>query len=151
MISAYQSELFNRYLARRIEAGEYRSVLEGDILAKETGASFATTEPAVDQGRLDAGELIPTGPMFGHSMRQPADGTDAAAREAALLAEEGITLDSFRRLGQLAPGARRPIAVRLDGATARPAGPDAIALDFGLPAGAYATAVLREVMKTGDA
>lgn len=150
MVSAYQSELFNRYLARRIEAGEYRRVLDGDILAKESGASFASTEPAVDQARLEAGEVIPTGPMFGHSMRQPAEATEAAARESALLGEEGITLESFRRLGQLAPGARRPIAVRLDGATARPAGPDAIEIELALPAGAYATAVLREVMKTGD-
>lgn len=150
MVSAYQSELFNRYLARRIADGGYRRVLEGDILAKESGASFATTDPPVDQARLEAGELIPTGPMFGHSMRQPADGTEAAAREAAILAEEGITLGSFRRLGQIAPGARRPIAVRLEGAAVRPVEPDAIAIEFDLPAGAYATAVLREVMKTGD-
>jgi tRNA pseudouridine13 synthase len=151
MVSAYQSELFNRYLARRLADGAYRRVLGGDLCALVTGATFASSDPEVDQARLEAGEIVPTGPMFGHSMRQPVAGSEAAEREAALLAEEAITLESFRRLGQLAPGARRPIAVRLDGAAVRPVAADAISIEFALPSGAYATAVLRELMKTGEA
>jgi tRNA pseudouridine13 synthase len=149
-VSAYQSELFNRYLERRIGDGLYRTVIAGDILALASGATFASTEPEVDQARLERGEVVPTGPMFGHSMRAPAEGSDAAAREASLLAEEGIEPASFKPLGRLAPGARRPLAIPLEGAEVEPVAPDAIRVAFELPAGAYATSVMREVMKNGS-
>src|SRR5690606_2995896 len=111
---AYQSELFNRYLSRRLEDGLFASVLAGDVLRKtDTGGLFASEEPAVDQRRLDAGEVAPTGPMFGHKMRQPPAGTDAAAREDAILDAEGLAPADFARVGKLAEGTRRPLAVPL--------------------------------------
>src|SRR5262249_47335643 len=36
-VSAWQSELFNRYLERRRAAGEYARVLSGDLLKKTSG------------------------------------------------------------------------------------------------------------------
>jgi len=149
LVSAYQAELFNRYLDRRIRDGLYRRVLPGDILRVASGGLFASTEPEVDQARLEGGDVCPTGPMFGHDMRRPPDGSEAAAREEEILREEGLAPGDFRRAGKLAAGARRPLAVPLEGAAARPAGPDAIEIEFTLPAGAYATVVLREVMKRG--
>ncbi|HEU5055963.1 MAG TPA: tRNA pseudouridine(13) synthase TruD, partial [Kofleriaceae bacterium] len=148
LVSAYQSELFNRYLEARIGDGLYRRVIDGDILVVASGGMFATSEPAVDELRLARGEVIPTGPMFGHSMRAPAAGSQAAAREEALLAAEGITSADFKPLGPLAPGTRRPIAVAIAAAAAVPIAADAIQVAFELPAGAYATAVMREITKT---
>ena len=83
-------------------------------------------------------------------MRGPAEGTEAAAREQALLDQEGLALADFRRLGKLAPGTRRPLSIPLDDVAVQPVAADAIRLVFALPSGAYATAVLREVMKNGD-
>ena len=150
LISAYQSELFNRYLSARIDDGLYRQVIEGDILVLASGGMFATSEPEVDQARLTSGEVIPTGPMFGHSMRSPVAGSRAAAREDALLATEGITPADFKPLGPLAPGTRRPIAVAVAAAAVAPIAADAIQVAFELPAGAYATAVMREITKTAE-
>ena len=147
LVSAYQSELFNRYLSRRIADDRYRRVIGGDILMVPSGGMFATSDPAVDQERLLSGELIPTGPMFGHSMRAPEPASEADGREQAVLVEEGITTADFKPLGALAPGTRRAIAVRITGAAVAPVAPDAIQVAFELPAGAYATAVMREITK----
>ena len=148
LISSYQSALFNRYLERRIADGDYRRVIGGDILVVASGGMFATSEPEVDQERLARGEVIPTGPMFGHSMRAPAAESEAGSREAAILLEEGITSADFKPLGRLAPGTRRAIAIAIAGASVAPLAADAIQVAFELPAGAYATAVMREITKT---
>ena len=151
LVSAYQSELFNRYLRRRIEGGSYARVLSGDLLSLRRGGLFATTDPVTDQARLEAGELAPTGPMFGHKMRGPAADTDAAALEQAILDEEGIVPADFRRLGKLAPGTRRPLAIAIEDVTVEALGDDAIRIGLALPSGAYATSVLREIMKSEPA
>ena len=44
------------------------------------GGMFACDDPAVDEPRLAAGELVVTGPMFGDRMRAPADGSAGRAR-----------------------------------------------------------------------
>jgi tRNA pseudouridine13 synthase len=108
---------------------------------------FASDDPATDQHRLEDGELAITGPMFGHKMRCPPNGSEAGAREDSLLAEEGIELASFARMGKLATGTRRPYSVDLGQIGVEPAGERAIALSFRLPAGSYATVVAAEVVK----
>jgi tRNA pseudouridine13 synthase len=163
LVSALQSELFNEWLRRRVADGLVRRVIEGDWLEKRaTGGSFSTTDPAVDLGRVAAGEIVVTGPMFGWKLRGSPAGTEAAAREEAVLADAGLTLASFRPAGDLALGTRRPLAIAItdasvtvvppvtDGSVTRgsaPSGDDAIDVRFTLPSGAYATAVMREIMK----
>lgn len=148
LLSALQSELFNRYLTARIAAGAYRTVLAGDILKKtDTGGVFATTEPEIDQGRLLRGELVPTGPMFGAEMRSPEPGTAAAGLEAEILGDADVDPAWFSRFARLTPGTRRPIAVVIgDPGVNSIDGPD-IEVTFTLPAGAYATVVLSEIIK----
>jgi tRNA pseudouridine13 synthase len=148
LVSAFQSALFNQYLEKRMKDGLYAKVITGDILRKvETGGIFATADPAVDQPRLDAGEIAPTGPMFGHDMRAPAAGTDAAGREEAVLAGEGLQPSDFLRVSRIAEGTRRPIGISLGEPRVRAAG-DAIEICFNLPAGSYATVVASEVIKS---
>ncbi len=147
-VSALQSALFNEHLRRRLDDGLYARVIEGDILQKRaSGGLFATTEPELDQGRLAAGEIVPTGPMFGHKLRSPAPDTAAAAREAEVLASEGLDLADFARVGKLGVGTRRALAVALGEPAVRVVDADRIELAFSLPAGSYATAVVREVVK----
>ena len=79
LISAYQSHLFNIYLAQRIERDLFDRLLDGDVCKKaDTGGMFEVADPAAEQPRFDRGEITYTGPLFGKKMW-------AAAREAATL------------------------------------------------------------------
>jgi tRNA pseudouridine13 synthase len=144
-LSAYQSLLFNRWLAERMADGLLATAIAGDVLKKlETGGLFVCEDPAVDGPRVASFELSPAGPMFGHKLKPLAAGA-AAEREARLLAAEGLSLADFARGGGEAEGTRRagriPLAVELD------AEPDGYVARFVLPKGSYATVVLRELVK----
>lgn len=144
-LSAAQSELFNRALAGRLEAGTFATALPGEVLKKhDTGGEFVCEEPAVEQGRVDRFEVSPAGPMFGPKMTR-AEGAVAEA-EARLLEEEGLAFEDFRRGKTETQGARRHYRVKLDQLELEVEGAD-LRLSFTLPAGSYATVVVREVCK----
>jgi tRNA pseudouridine13 synthase len=71
----------------------------------------------------------------------------AAAREAAVLSDNGLSMESFDGFGKLVLGTRRHNLVYLDDHAADWE-PDGLRLKFTLPAGSYATVLLHEVMKT---
>ncbi len=143
-ISAYQAQLFNRWLAERMADGLFATALEGDVLKKlDTGGLFTCEDPAVDGPRVERFEVSPAGPMFGHKLR-PAAG-EALAREARLLAAEGIALADFARGGGEAEGTRRPARLRV--APELEPLEDGYRVAFELPKGSYATVVMRELMK----
>lgn len=146
-LSALQSRLFNRLLARRLEDGSWSRALEGDVLQKPTGASFVCEQPEVDQPRLDRFELSVAGPMVGPKMLA-ARGA-ALALEEELLASLGLARADFEKGGELTEGARRPLRVQLEAPRVERTAPDQLQLAFGLPAGSYATCVMAEVMKAG--
>lgn len=153
LVSAYQAELFNRYLDARIDDGLLATALGGDVLKKtDTGGLFTVddTEPAraEAQARLDARAVVVTGPLYGHKMMAPPPGTPARAREDALLAAEGLDAAAFAALGKLAEGTRRPLVAPVGAATVRP-GPEpaTLVLELTLPPGTYATVLLSEVTK----
>jgi tRNA pseudouridine13 synthase len=144
-VSAYQAQLFNRLLAARLHEGKLRRALAGDLMRKtDSGGLFVCREPQVDQPRIDRGEIVPTGPIFGWKMQRP--GGEVEAAEMAVLDAEELTLDSFRRLGGIAEGTRRPYLVPVKDAHWLIEG-TSVDLTFTLPAGSYATVLLDEVMK----
>ncbi len=143
LVSALQSELFNAWLTARLSDGLYARVLAGDVLHKTSGGQFECTVPRTDEARLLAGELVVTGPMFGARMRLPSG--DAAAREDAVLAAAGLSRDAF---APFADGTRRDATVTPRDPTVSALAPDAIEVCFTLPGGAYATTIMREVLKT---
>jgi tRNA pseudouridine13 synthase len=145
-LSAVQAGLFNHYLGTRQADGQARQVLLGDVMAKVPfGGMFLAENVMVEQKRLDAGETVPAGPIFGRKMFRAAH--DAARREEAALAAFGLTRDDFGAFGKLLQGTRRHNLVYVaDLATAEVA--EGMLLTFTLPAGSYATVLLREIMKT---
>jgi tRNA pseudouridine13 synthase len=144
LLSAYQSELFNRVLTTRLERGLFAKVLMGDVLKKhETGGEFVSEDPLVDQPRMDAFELSATGPMFGPEMTTPT--AEAWALEESVLTADGVTLETFVAGGDETRGTRR--LTRIPFAATWAAEGDALTLAFSLPAGSYATVVLRELLK----
>jgi tRNA pseudouridine13 synthase len=148
-LSAAQSLLFNDYLARRLGDGLMRTVLTGDVLAKyPAGGMFVARDLTAEQPRLDAREVVPAGPMLGRKLF-PVEGV-AAEREAAVLADAQLTPESFAGFGKLLAGARRHNLVYVDDLSAA-AEAEGLRLTFTLPAGSYATVLLREVMKVDTA
>ena len=122
-------------------------MLTGDLLQKtETSGLFASEDAVTDQERMDRGELVATGPMFGSKMRAPVDGSAAAELEQLVLSENDISVSAFGGLGKLALGTRRPIAVPLGDCKVEVLD-QAVAVAFDLPKGAFATCVLAELLK----
>jgi tRNA pseudouridine13 synthase len=147
-ISAFQSELFNRWLAERIGDGLFAAALAGDAMKKlDTGGLFTCEDPAADGPRVARFEISPAGPMFGHALR-PAGG-EAAAREARILAAAGVGPEDLARGGGEAEGTRR--AARLPVRIALEAEGDGYRARFELPRGSYATVVMGELMKAAGA
>jgi tRNA pseudouridine13 synthase len=145
-LSAAQSLLFNDYLARRHADGLLLTVLLGDVMMKwPFGGLFVAEDVPAEQARLDAWETVPGGPMFGS--RTFAAAGVAAEREAAVLRAFDLSPRSFDGFGKLVSGTRRHTLVYLDDLAAAWE-PDGLRLTFTLPAGSYATVLLREVMKS---
>jgi tRNA pseudouridine13 synthase len=152
LLSALQSAVFNRALELRAAAGPLAEVRAGDVLQKtDTGGLFVTSDLAVDQARVDRGEVIPTGPLpGGREIEAPPD-TPARALDDAAIAAVGATREDFARAGRELPGARRAVLLKPTDATIEiPSGTDGpIRLRFTLPAGAYATVFVDALLSSG--
>jgi len=148
-LSSFQSELFNRIVADRIDSID--KLEPGDVAWKHAnGACFLVEDAEVEQPRCDSFEISPTGPIFGRKMKRPTGQPDET--EQAVLLESGLTVDSIDSKGSgKLDGARRPMRVPLRDAAVS-AGRDErgeyLELSFFLPPGSYATNALREVTKT---
>jgi tRNA pseudouridine13 synthase len=151
VVAAGQAGLFNLYTVLRRRQGSWRRVLLGDVLQKtDTGGLFECSDTAVDQARLDAGELVITGPMFGSRMRGATPSTPSAALEAEVLVTAGIEGSALGALGRAARGTRRSLTMRMDGfevgmARAEDNLSAGVCIAFALPAGGFATTVCAEL------
>jgi tRNA pseudouridine13 synthase len=144
-LSAVQSLAYNDYLAERINDGLYRRVLPGDVMTKwPTGGLFCAEHLSIEQTRLDAHETVTAGPIFGRKTFPARD--EAARREQLIRQRYHLEPANLTRFGKLMAGTRRPNQVYLDDLTMQ-LEPDGLRLSFSLPAGSYATVLLRELMK----
>lgn len=145
-LAAFQSTLFDQFLDKRHDA--FDRVMTGDLAWKhDNGACFLVEDEVREAERARRFEISPTGPLFGCKMKLPAG--RPLAMEEALLRAEGLTPADFGLPGGLRlEGERRPLRVPLGGPDMQPDG-DGVVLEFSLPKGAYATSVLREIMKAG--
>jgi tRNA pseudouridine13 synthase len=147
-LSAVQSLLFNRYLAERFRRGWLHQVIPGDVLHNlQTGGIFLAEGTESEQERFVRREVVPTGPIYGRRMF--AAQQQAAALETEILQQANLHRDMFCQFGKLLQGTRRDALVYVDDLEASFEGPDVV-LTFSLPAGSYATVLLREIMKPSD-
>jgi len=150
-VSALQSHLFNQVLIKRIETLD--KIIPGDFAYKhENGACFQVTDPATEQPRADNWEISPTGPIVGYRMSLPEG--EALAIEQVVMKENGLTPGHFKQEGrEQAKGTRRPLRVQPKDVEIA-AGVDDfgshITVAFTLPAGCFATVLLRELMKNEE-
>jgi tRNA pseudouridine13 synthase len=144
LVSALQSELFNRVLDRR-PAPPWQ-LLDGDLATvHRSGGLFLITDAAAESARAETIEISPTGPIFGAKMRQPTG--EVRALEEAVWSDYGLP-----SWGDLAPprglsvdGTRRALRVPVTSPSLRQVEDDAIELRFELPAGSYATVLIDEL------
>jgi tRNA pseudouridine13 synthase len=143
-LSAARSFLFNQILAARVEQQTWNRPLPGEIYMFDKSHSRFKAD-ASDQTiavRIEAGEIHPTGVLWG----QGENGASDAVSE--LEAEVG------ERFSELAEGLensgveteRRPLRVNVPDLAWR-FSEDQLQLSFSLPAGSYATALLREIIE----
>jgi tRNA pseudouridine13 synthase len=140
--SVVQSEIFNRYLGRRAARGLDRLIGGEVVRLAGTGSCFVVEHPEVEQPRLDEGDLVLTGPMVGPKAK-PALGP-ALELEAQALGTLGLEPSVLERLARQAPGTRRDLVVPVEEASLAAASTDSLELRFFLPAGCYATQLIRE-------
>jgi tRNA pseudouridine13 synthase len=144
--SVVQAEVFNRYLTARVALGRAR-LIAGEVVRLEgTGSMFRVENLEQEQPRLEARDLHLTGPMVGPKMRPAA--AEAQALEQQVCRELGLDEAGLGVLGKLAPGTRRDLFAPLADLSAEAvAGRDkpAMRLSFTLPAGGYATEVIRQL------
>lgn len=147
-LNTYQSYLFNRMLASRIDRLD--RILTGDWAMKShNGACFLVEDANREQPRADRFEISPTGILFGSRVSWAAG--EPGEIEQAVLAKEGLTREQLVQAAKDCGfrGERRSLRLHLlelewslEGST--------LTLSFALPPGAYATSVLRELMKTPE-
>lgn len=148
LVSAFQSEVFNRVLAARLQDGSWVAPQVGDVLQKlPAGGMFVCDDPAVDAERVESFEVSITGPMPGRRVRLEPTGAPAEL-EARILAATGIGARELAASPD-AEGTRRPLRIPVE-VEVEPVEDDLL-LSFALPPGAYATSVLREITRRDDA
>ena len=145
-LNTFQSHLFNQILARRIDRLD--RMLAGDWAMKmDNGACFPVEDPSREQPRADRFEISPTGILFGSRVSWAAG--EPGEIERAVSVEQGWTPERLTEGARACGfrGERRSLRAlladlewTLDGTV--------LTLAFSLPPGAYATSVLRELMKT---
>ncbi len=144
-LSAAQSALFNHALTERMADGLLGTAIVGDVMQVAASGGIFTVEDALtEQPRLERGEINLTGPIYGPKMI-PTRG-EVAERESRVLTAHAIEPSMFEAWKNLTPGTRRPYVIR-PGELTVVSEPEGMRFRFTLPAGAYATVLLREFMK----
>ncbi|HOW75991.1 MAG TPA: tRNA pseudouridine(13) synthase TruD [Candidatus Competibacteraceae bacterium] len=144
-LSAARSALFNAVLARRVVEDSWHSALPGEALMLAGSHSFFTAE-VVDEmirQRVAAFDVHPSGPLWGAGELR----SSGAVRELEEAVAEQFPI--FRD-GLAAAGLeqeRRALRLVVETATLEYPEASTAVLNFRLPAGAYATTVLRELIE----
>jgi tRNA pseudouridine13 synthase len=145
LISAARSQLFNEVLAERIAQGSWDLPLSGEYFMLDgTRSGFSTEVPdATLLERCRSMDIHPSGPLWGRG-RAPVSG-ETQALEEALLAPYPIWRNGLEHVGLQQE--RRALRVRIGDLAWEISGHDSLLLEFSLPAGCYATVLLRELLR----
>jgi tRNA pseudouridine13 synthase len=143
-LSAARSYLFNQILACRVTQHNWNQAVSGDTYQFDLSNScFQSEQPDAEiLRRLLAKEIHPTGALWGRG--------DADVSADALFIEQAV-IDECRQLAQglIAAGVdrdRRALRVNVQNLCWQFIDDATLELGFTLPAGSYATSVLREII-----
>jgi len=144
LLSAARSYLFNQVLAARVADGSWQRAQVGDLLAfTDSRSFFPAGEAECNDPRLAILDLHPTGPLWGEG---PSPATGAAHEIEQGVAEKEPALRDWLVAAGMAHE-RRILRLPISGLTWHYPEPDILQLEFVLPAGCFATVVVREVVE----
>lgn len=144
LFSTARSYLFNQVLSARIEDGVWNKALPGDLLAFTSSRSFFLAgEADCSDERLALLDLHPTGPLMGINDQQELAGY-AQALEARIAKQFSSLTQWLSDSGVQA--ARRILRLPVEGLSWHYDEIQTLELSFNLPAGCFATAVVRELV-----
>ena len=141
-LSAARSWIFNQVLNQRVRANNWNTHVPGDVFMLDgRSACFPDDKSAEIESRLAALEIHPTGPLWG--------GGISMAQGDCLLLENNVA----RQFSSFCSGLekvgmdqeRRALRLRVKELQWQIAS-DVLHISFALPAGSYATMVLREIV-----
>ena len=140
-LSAARSEIFNLIVAKRIELGLAQQVLNGDILQLNGSHSWFVVDESEDlaqlQQRLAQQDVLLTAPLIGEEEKSAVD------FENEIFAQHQALFPLMRQ--ERMKAARRPILMQPQQFQWQ-FEPNGLRLKFYLPAGSYATALIRELV-----
>ena len=147
LLSTARSLLFNRLLAQRVAEGSWNRIQPGDCLAfTDSRSHFAADRLAADDRRFDELDIHVTGPLWG---------SGAAPVSGEVLALERRLAETEPQLCQWLESAgleqqRRILRLPIAGLTWHYPAMDSLEIEFTLPTGCFATAVLHELVWLDD-
>ncbi|WP_297929128.1 tRNA pseudouridine(13) synthase TruD [uncultured Aggregatibacter sp.] len=140
-LSAARSEIFNLIVAKRIELGLAQQVLNGDILQLNGSHSWFVVDESEDlaqlQQRLAQQDVLLTAPLISEEEKSAVD------FENEIFAQHQALFPLMRQ--ERMKAARRPILMQPQQFQWQ-FEPNGLRLKFYLPAGSYATALIRELV-----
>lgn len=145
-LSAARSELFNAVLAARVADDHWDRALDGEVWMLAGSNAIFGPEPWNEDlaQRLAAFDIDPTGPLWGRGELRSTGAVRAletAAIQALAPLARGLEREDVAQQ-------RRALRLRPDGLAWNWEDGDRLVLDFRLPAGAFATTVVRELCDT---
>lgn len=149
LVSVFQSALFNLWLHERITDGLLFSAIQGDVLTlRHSRSNFECENPDDDSLRVQTGDVIPSGPLWGAKMR-PTCGiamtresrlfTKLAINDAELVSHPAFQLGD-RRVSRIFPERCQVTQHSVEGEKTTETN-----VSFVLPKGSYATVLLMEL------
>lgn len=151
LLSAARSALFNQVLERRVHAGNWDQALDGEVWMLDGSRSVFGPEPwsEVLAERLARFDIHPSAPLWGVGELRSTEAARALELDAL-----GDTRSLALRVGLEQAGLkqeRRGLRLLPQQLTHQWLEPGVLQLQFALPPGCYATAVLHELGEVADA
>jgi tRNA pseudouridine13 synthase len=148
VLSAARSLVFNAILAERVAAGTWNRLVAGDVANLDGRGSVFQVESIDDDlaSRCARGEIHPTAPMMGEGETLAAGAVAQLEQAVQQRFPEVLALVRAQRMAS----ERRALRIMVRD-LAHEYADSCWRLRFSLPAGAFATVVLREIVTAADA
>ena len=143
-LSAARSWLFNKILAARVATGSWNRAIAGDVMmlaGSHSIFSIDVVDSEIEQ-RIQKLDIHPTGAMWGGG--ELASTRDAELLEVAAVKDDMVFSAGLKRAGLKQQ--RRALRLIPETLQFNRIASNTIELQFSLPAGSYATVVLRELL-----
>ncbi|MGH8437808.1 MAG: tRNA pseudouridine(13) synthase TruD [Pseudomonas sp.] len=143
LLSSARSYLFNQVLAQRVADGSWQRAQVGDLLAfTDSRSFFPAGEAECCDPRLAILDLHPTGPLWGEGQSAASGATGELEQR---IGEQHASLCQWLARAGMSHE-RRILRLPIGGLTWHYPEPDILQLEFVLPAGCFATVVVRELV-----